>query len=67
MHNAHRSRHDVVIVGGRVAGSATAMLLARLGHDVAVVDRRHSLAVHRLLIPSRAAALSSSATGACSM
>jgi flavin-dependent dehydrogenase len=35
----NRSRHDVVIVGGRVAGSATAMLLARLGHDVAVVDR----------------------------
>jgi len=34
-----RSRHDVVIVGGRVAGSATAMLLARLGHDVVVVDQ----------------------------
>src|SRR3954451_6206590 len=32
-------RHDVVVVGGRVAGSATAMLLARLGHDVVVVDR----------------------------
>ena len=31
--------HDVVIVGGRVAGAATAMLLARLGHDVVVVDR----------------------------
>ena len=31
--------HDVVVVGGRVAGSATAMLLARLGHDVAVVER----------------------------
>ncbi len=39
MHTASRSRHDVVIVGGRVAGSATAMLLARLGHDVAVVDQ----------------------------
>jgi flavin-dependent dehydrogenase len=35
----NRSRHDVVVVGGRVAGSATAMLLARLGHDVVVVDR----------------------------
>lgn len=34
-----RSRHDVVIVGGRVAGSATALLLARLGHDVVVVDQ----------------------------
>jgi flavin-dependent dehydrogenase len=31
--------HDVVIVGARVAGSATAMLLARLGHDVVVVDQ----------------------------
>jgi flavin-dependent dehydrogenase len=39
MHTANRSRHDVVVVGGRVAGSATAMLLARLGHDVAVVDQ----------------------------
>jgi flavin-dependent dehydrogenase len=39
MHTVNRSRHDVVIVGGRVAGSATAMLLARLGHDVAVVER----------------------------
>jgi flavin-dependent dehydrogenase len=39
MQTAHRSRHDVVIVGVRVAGSATAMLLARLGHDVVVVDQ----------------------------
>jgi flavin-dependent dehydrogenase len=39
MHTANRSRHDVVIVGARVAGSATAMLLARLGHDVVVLDR----------------------------
>jgi flavin-dependent dehydrogenase len=39
MQTANRSRHDVVIVGGRVAGSATAMLLARLGHDVVVVDQ----------------------------
>jgi flavin-dependent dehydrogenase len=37
MQTANRSRHDVVVVGGRVAGSATAMLLARLGHDVVVV------------------------------
>ena len=35
---SNRSRYDVVVVGGRVAGSATAMLLARLGHDVVVVD-----------------------------
>jgi flavin-dependent dehydrogenase len=39
MQIANRSRHDVVIVGARVAGSATAMLLARLGHDVVVVDQ----------------------------
>jgi flavin-dependent dehydrogenase len=39
MQIANRSRHDVVVVGARVAGSATAMLLARLGHDVAVVDQ----------------------------
>ena len=39
MHTSNRSRHDVVIVGARVAGAATAMLLARLGHDVVVVDQ----------------------------
>jgi flavin-dependent dehydrogenase len=39
MQSAYRSRHDVVVVGARVAGSATAMLLARLGHDVVVVDQ----------------------------
>jgi len=33
------SRHDVVIVGARCAGAATAMLLARAGHDVVLVDR----------------------------
>jgi 2-polyprenyl-6-methoxyphenol hydroxylase-like FAD-dependent oxidoreductase len=31
--------HDVVVVGARVAGAATAMLLARQGLDVVVVDR----------------------------
>jgi 2-polyprenyl-6-methoxyphenol hydroxylase-like FAD-dependent oxidoreductase len=36
---SHGSRHDVVVVGGRVAGAATGMLLARLGHDVVVVDQ----------------------------
>jgi 2-polyprenyl-6-methoxyphenol hydroxylase-like FAD-dependent oxidoreductase len=34
----HR-RHDVVVVGARAAGSATALLLARMGHDVAVFER----------------------------
>jgi flavin-dependent dehydrogenase len=33
-----RSHHDVVVVGGRLAGLATAMLLARAGLDVLVVD-----------------------------
>ncbi|MBX6752138.1 MAG: FAD-dependent monooxygenase [Micromonosporaceae bacterium] len=31
--------HDVIVVGARAAGAATALLLARLGHDVLVVDR----------------------------
>ena len=35
----NRSHHDVVVVGARVAGSATAMPLARLGHDVVVLDQ----------------------------
>ena len=37
--NPNRSRRDVIVVGGRAAGSATAMLLARLGHDVVVLDQ----------------------------
>ena len=39
MSNLHSLHHDVVVVGARAAGSATALLLARLGHDVVVVDR----------------------------
>jgi flavin-dependent dehydrogenase len=34
-----RARHDVVIVGARAAGAGTALSLARLGHDVLVVER----------------------------
>jgi 2-polyprenyl-6-methoxyphenol hydroxylase-like FAD-dependent oxidoreductase len=34
-----RRRHDVVVVGARAAGAATALLLGRLGHDVVLVDR----------------------------
>ncbi|MFB9184988.1 NAD(P)/FAD-dependent oxidoreductase [Dactylosporangium sucinum] len=33
------NRSDVVIVGARAAGAATALLLARLGHDVVLLDR----------------------------
>lgn len=47
--------HDVVIVGGRVAGAATAMLLARRGHSVLVVDQeppgRDTLSTHALMRP----------------
>lgn len=32
-------RYDVVVVGGRVAGASVAMLLARAGYRVAIVDR----------------------------
>jgi flavin-dependent dehydrogenase len=38
-HLHHHPRFDAVIVGGRVAGAATAMLLARAGRRVAVVER----------------------------
>ena len=34
-----RHRHEVVVVGARAAGAATALLLARLGHDVIMLDR----------------------------
>lgn len=34
-----KSRYDVVVVGARCAGAATAMLLARHGADVLLVDR----------------------------
>jgi flavin-dependent dehydrogenase len=34
-----RCRHDVIVVGARAAGAATALLLARRGHDVVLVDR----------------------------
>lgn len=33
------SAHDALVVGGRCAGAATALLLARAGHDVRVVER----------------------------
>ena len=38
--NVHKDRHwDVIVVGARVAGAATAMLLARAGLRVLCVDR----------------------------
>ncbi|HEX8803250.1 MAG TPA: NAD(P)/FAD-dependent oxidoreductase [Acidimicrobiales bacterium] len=38
-HHPTRHRHDVAIVGTRAAGGPLAMLLARAGHDVVVLDR----------------------------
>ena len=35
----HRRRYDVIVVGARCAGAATAMLLARRDFDVLLVDR----------------------------
>ena len=50
-----RSRHDVVVVGARAAGAATALLLARLGHDVVLVDRAvfpaDTLSTHQIARP----------------
>ena len=35
----HENQYDVIVVGARCAGSSTAMLLARYGYRVLVVDR----------------------------
>jgi flavin-dependent dehydrogenase len=47
------SAYDVVVVGGRVAGASTAMLLARAGLSVALVDRGRrgsdTLSTHALM------------------
>jgi 2-polyprenyl-6-methoxyphenol hydroxylase-like FAD-dependent oxidoreductase len=50
----HRTpRHDVIVVGARASGAATAMLLARAGLDVLVLDRSRygadTLSTHALL------------------
>src|SRR4051794_28029906 len=39
MTNEFAHRHDVIVVGARASGAATAMLLARAGLDVLVLDR----------------------------
>ena len=48
-----RSRYDAIVVGARVAGAATAMLLARAGQRVLVVDRGRlgsdTLSTHALM------------------
>jgi flavin-dependent dehydrogenase len=47
------SRYDIVVVGARCAGAATAMLLARAGHRVLMVDRGRygtdTLSTHALM------------------
>ena len=49
---------DVIVVGARVAGSATAMLLARAGRRVLVVDRARfpsdTLSTHQVQLPGGA-------------
>ena len=53
MSRTSSSTHDVVVVGARAAGAATAMLLARAGLDVLVVDRSRygadTLSTHALM------------------
>ena len=48
-----RRHYDAVVVGGRAAGSSTAMLLARRGLDVLVIDRdgygSDTLSTHALM------------------
>jgi glycine/D-amino acid oxidase-like deaminating enzyme len=45
--------YDIIIVGARVAGASTAMLLARAGHRVVVLDRARrgsdTLSTHALM------------------
>jgi len=47
--------YDVIVVGARVAGSTTAMLLARRGMRVLLVDRAHfpsdTLSTHTIQVP----------------
>jgi menaquinone-9 beta-reductase len=36
-----KSKYDIIVIGARVAGAATALLLSRLGYRVLIVDRNH--------------------------
>src|SRR6266702_3938257 len=51
-------RYDVIVVGARVAGAATAMLLARQGLRVLAVDRvsfpSDTISSHQLQVPGAA-------------
>src|SRR5690348_9779533 len=50
-----RRRPDVVVVGARAAGAATALLLGRLGHDVVLLDQvifpADTVSTHQLARP----------------
>ena len=52
-HTIPSSRYDVVIAGARCAGASTALLLARAGHRVLLVDRGRygtdTLSTHALM------------------
>ncbi|MFP4634478.1 MAG: NAD(P)/FAD-dependent oxidoreductase [Nitriliruptoraceae bacterium] len=56
MARSDTDRYEVLIVGARVAGAATALLLARAGHRVLVVDRARrgsdTLSTHALMRPA---------------
>lgn len=55
----NKNRYDAIIVGARCAGSPTAMLLARKGYKVLVVDRAtfpsHTISTHLIHPPGVAA------------
>src|SRR4051794_8463466 len=50
-----RHRYDVAVVGARAAGAATALLLARMGHDVLLLDAAFfpsdTISTHQLARP----------------
>lgn len=56
MTRPRQQQYDAVIVGGRVAGAAAALLLARRGHRVLVLDREprgvDTLSTHALMRPA---------------
>ena len=62
------NRYDAIVVGARCAGSPTAMLLARKGYKVLVVDRASfpsdTVSTHLLHPPGRRGAAAMGAAGA---
>src|SRR6202047_3986421 len=51
-----RAMYDAIVVGARVAGSSTAMLLARKGYRVLLVDKAtfpsDTMSTHALKVPA---------------